>query len=165
GLFTAIALMTLCNGIFNIIWGLGLTFGTFLLCLPLGILPITLGAFEIAYAAKLLANPPQPVQPSPAIAWWEIAAILVGNVFSMVVGILALVFYNDQAVKDYFAGLNATPVPPPTPTPPQAAPVQPTESAPAPAAPEVPAEPAIEEAPAVPEPPAKPKRVRKAAKK
>jgi hypothetical protein len=168
GLLTAIALMTLCNGIFNIIWGLALTFGTFLLCLPLGILPITLGAFEIAYAIKLLAVPPQPIQPSYAIAWWEIAAILVGNVFSLVVGILALVFYNDQIVKDYFAGLNATPVPPTPPAPVEAAPLQSAESAPeppAPALPEVPAEPAIEEAPAEPEPPVKPKRVRKAAGK
>ncbi len=30
------------------------------------------------------------------------------NIFAMVVGILALVFYNDQIVRDYFARLNGT---------------------------------------------------------
>ena len=133
GLVTAIAVMALVNGIFNIIWGLGMilgTFGIFLFCLPISLFPITLGAFEIAYAMKLLAVPPQPVQPSLAIAYWEIAAILVLNVFSLVVGILALIFYNDQTVKDYFAQLNAAPTPPPAPTEP--APVQPADSTPAP---------------------------------
>jgi len=35
-------------------------------------------------------------------------AVAAGNLFSMVVGILALVFYNDVAVRDYFARLNGT---------------------------------------------------------
>jgi len=163
-LVTAIILMTLVNGIFNIIWGIGLivgTFGILLICFPISLFPITLGAFEIAYAMKFLAIPQQPVKPSTAIAYWEIAAVLVGNVFSLVVGILALVFYNDPTVKDYFAQLNGTQTPP-TPPPP-----------PAPVAPELPVAPAIEEpappsapdAPAEPETPVKPKRVRKVAEK
>lgn len=115
-LFTAIALMTLVNGIFNVIFGvaiIGGTFGAALICFPIPLFPLILGGFEIAYAMKLLANPPQPVQPSQAIAIWEIVAILVGNVFSAVVGILVLVFYNDSTVKDYFARLNGTQTPPP----------------------------------------------------
>ena len=144
------ALMILVNGIFNIIWGVGMilsTAGFLLVCIPISPFPIILGGFEIAYAMKLLAVPPQPVKPSQAIAWCEIAAILVGNVFSLVVGILALVFYNDQVVKDYFAQLDGTPAPAPTlPAAPEAAPVPPAESTP-----EIPA-------PAEPETPEKPKR-------
>jgi len=84
-LVMAIALMTLVNGIFNLIWGVSLiggTFGLSLLCFPVPLFPIILGGFEIAYAIKLLDNPPQPVQPSQTIAILEIVAVLVGNVFS-----------------------------------------------------------------------------------
>ncbi|MGZ9235328.1 MAG: hypothetical protein ACXW4E_07375, partial [Anaerolineales bacterium] len=71
-------------------------------------LPTLLGVFEIIYAAKLMSNPPQTVQPSTTIAILEILSALVGNFFSVVVGILALVFYNDVTVRDYFARLNGT---------------------------------------------------------
>ncbi|MBM3152431.1 MAG: hypothetical protein FJZ96_09570 [Chloroflexi bacterium] len=115
GLVQAIAILTLINGIFNILWGagviLGLTLGIVTLCLaPLGFLPLILGIFEIIYAAKLLANPPQPAQPSQTIAILEICCILVGNLISLIVGILALVFYGDPQVKAYFAGINGQPV-------------------------------------------------------
>lgn len=148
-LIMVIALMTLVNGIFNIIWGIGIIVGTVglsLLCFPVPLFPIVLGGFEIAYAIKLLATPPQPVQPSQAIAIWEIVAIFVGNVFSLIVGILALIFYNDAAVRDYFAQLNGTQTPPPTPAAP--VPALPVEPAPEPPAP----------APVEPEAPEKPKR-------
>jgi len=147
-LVMAIALMTLVNGIFNILWGVGMiggTFGLSLICFPVPLFPIVLGGFEIAYAIKLLANPPQPVQPSQAIAILEIVTVFVGNVFSLVVGILVLIFYNDAIVKDYFAQLNGTPVPAPVPAPEPslpadlpAAPVPPAESAPEPVTPEPP---------------------------
>jgi len=129
GLVKTIAVMTLVNGIFNILWGLGVTagvvLGTFfigLICAPVTILPTILGIFEMIYALKLLANPPQPVQPSTSIAILEILCILAGNVFSMIVGILALVFYNDPQVKEYFANLNGIPYPvaPEAPAPPAA---------------------------------------------
>jgi hypothetical protein len=84
-LVTAIILMTLVNGIFNILWGVSLiggTFGLSLLCFPVPLFPLILGGFEIAYAIKLLANPPQPVQPSQAIAIWEIVALFVWVTFS-----------------------------------------------------------------------------------
>jgi len=144
-LVMAIALMTLINGIFNVIWGISIIVGTIglsLLCFPVPLFPIILGGFEIAYAIKLLANPPVPVQPSQSIAILEIVALFVGNVFSLVVGILVLIFYNDTAVKDYFARLNGLQVVP-------VEPVQPIQSLPV-----EPAAPALEE-PAAPE---KPKR-------
>lgn len=127
GLVKTIAVMTLVNGIVNILWGLGVTagvvLGTFfigMICAPVTILPTILGIFEMIYALKLLANPPQPVRPSTTIAILEILCVAAGNVFSMIVGILALVFYNDPQVKEYFANLNGIPYPvaPKAPVPP-----------------------------------------------
>jgi hypothetical protein len=140
-LVNVIAWTTLASGIVNIIWGLGVS-GTALatvvgiICIPITILPTILGVFEIMYAARILSNPPQAVQPSTTIAILEVVCVLVGNVFAMVVGILALVFYNDQIVKDYFGRLNgsaplapAFPLPPAIPTPP-APPEEPVVPAP-----------------------------------
>jgi hypothetical protein len=105
--------MTLASGIVNLFWGIGASLTVLLsivgiICIPFTILPTILGVFEIIYAAKLLSNPPQTVQPSTNIAILEIVCILLGNIFSVVVGILALVFYNDLVVRDYFARLNGT---------------------------------------------------------
>ena len=154
-LVTAIAVMTLLSGIVNIFWGLvaSLTVLATLIgvvCTPFTILPTILGVFEIIYAAKLLGSPPQPVRPSTTLAWFEVACILVGNAFSMIVGILALVFYNDLIVKAYFDELNrleapvslppvpAEPVlPEPAPLPEEPAPTEPSE----PPAPEAPPKP------------------------
>ena len=108
-----IAWMTLASGIVNLFWGIGAsgaalhTFFGFI-CTPITILPTFLGIFEIIYAAKLMSNPPQHIQPSTNIAILEIVCILLANIFAVVVGILALVFYNDLAVKEYFARLNGT---------------------------------------------------------
>jgi hypothetical protein len=157
GLVKTIAVLTLVNGIFNILWGLGITagivLGTFfigLICAPITILPAILGVFEMIYALKLLSNPPQPVQPSTAIAIMEILCVVTGNVFSMIVGILVLIFYNDPQVKDFFARLNGMPVsvPPSAPVPPAppAAP-EPAQPVEAEALPE-----AAPEAPVAPEP-------------
>jgi hypothetical protein len=132
-LVNVIAWMTLASGVVNLFWGLVAsllivlgTIGFGLICTPLTILPTVLGIFEIIYAAKLLGNPPQAVQPSTAIAILEIVCILAGNLFAVVVGILALVFYNDLTVRDYFARLNGTTVPVPP-----VAPVVPVEPVPA----------------------------------
>src|SRR6266498_6164080 len=108
-LVNVIAWMTLASGIVNIFWGIiALSHPIGLICAPISILPLILGVFEIIYSAKLLSNTPQPIKPSTNIAIFEIVAVLYGNVFAMVVGILALVFYNDQIVRDYFARLNGT---------------------------------------------------------
>jgi len=169
-LVSVIAWTTLVSGIVNLFWGLAAS-GTVLatiigvICTPITILPTILGIFELVYAAKLFSDPPQITKPSTNISVFEIASIITGNMFSMAVGILSLVFYNDTIVKDYFARLNGTPVPV-TPT----APVIPASL------PEPEPAPAIEEnftpptetspAPAPEEAPAKPKRTpRKVAKK
>lgn len=113
GMFTAIAILTLVSGIFNIIYGLSITFGVVLgtlgiglLCAPITILPTVLGIFEIIYAAKILPTPPKPAEPAQTLAILEIANVLTGNVFSLIVGILSLVFYNDPQVKAYFEEIN-----------------------------------------------------------
>lgn len=134
-LVNVIAWMTLASGIVNLFWGLGLAITVLMtivgiVCVPFAILPTVLGIFEIIYATKLLSNPPQPVQPSSTIAILEIVCILAGNIFAVVVGILALVFYNDLSVREYFARLNGTLPPdaslvPVTPVPPVVPPVAP----------------------------------------
>jgi len=110
-LVNVIAWMTLASGVVNLFWGIaasGAVLATLIgvICIPITILPTILGIFEIIYAAKLMSNPPQQVQPSTNIAILEIVCVLVGNLFAVVVGILALVFYNDLIVKDYFSRLN-----------------------------------------------------------
>jgi len=112
-LVNVIAWMTIASGIVNLFWGIaasGAVLATLIgiICTPITILPTILGIFEIIYAAKLMSNPPQQIQPSTNIAILEIVCLLVGNLFAVVVGILALVFYNDLVVKDYFARLNGT---------------------------------------------------------
>jgi hypothetical protein len=110
-LVNVIAWMTLASGIVNLFWGIaasGAVLATIVgvICIPITILPTILGVFEIIYAAKLMSNPPQQIQPSTNLAILEIVCVIVGNLFAVVVGILALVFYNDLIVKDYFARLN-----------------------------------------------------------
>jgi len=113
GLVQAIAIMSLVNGIINILYSLGVTSGIVLgtlglglLCAPITIAPLVLGIFEIIYGINLMAEPPKVTKPNQAIAILEICCIIIGNVPSLVVGILALVFYNDEKVKAYFAQLN-----------------------------------------------------------
>lgn len=169
-LVSVIAWTTLASGIVNLVWGVVAVAGFWwtVICIPFLILPTVLGVFEVIYAAKLLSNPPQAVQPSTSIAIFEIISILYGNVFAMVVGILSLVFYNDQIVRDYFARLNGMggiPSPVPNPPAPPAPPAPVVDPVPAPRIEEDPA-PAEEPIVPEPEPPAtseKPKRSRKVA--
>jgi vacuolar-type H+-ATPase subunit I/STV1 len=153
GLVTAIAVMTLISGIINLFWGFVasatvLSWIVGVVCLPLTILPTILGIFEIIYAAKLLSTQPEPVQPSTPLAVFQILTIFYGNIFSVVVGILLLIFFNDVAVRNYFIRLNTTGTPAPQPQ---------TDSTPV-----VIEEPSV---PETPETPKKPKTIRKVAGK
>lgn len=106
------SILVLINGIINILWG-GLlalliiigTIGIGLLCAPILILPIVLGVVEVIYALNLMADPPKVGEPSLAIAILEICSILFGNVFGVVVGVISLIFINEDEVKSYFAEL------------------------------------------------------------
>ena len=161
GLLTAIAVMTLTSGVINLFWGfiasataLGTIVGV--ICLPITILPTILGVFEIIYAAKLLSAQPEAVKPSQSIAVFQILTFFIGNIFSMVVGILTLIFYNDQSVKEYFASINGVQIYSPVTAQPAPAPT--LESLPMPVE-------AVLPEPEVLEEPAKPKRTRKVAGK
>jgi hypothetical protein len=110
---TAIAVMTLVSGILNLFWSFGIflaiaAFGvsTFLIgciCLPLGFYPLVLGILEIIYAVKLLRNPVSPeLKPAYLIAVLEIIDTLFGNVIALITGVVALILYNDVAVRRYF---------------------------------------------------------------
>ena len=164
GLFTTIAVMTLVSGVINLFWGfiasataLGTIIGV--VCLPITILPTILGIFEIIYAAKLLSAQPEPVQSSQTLAILEILTFLIGNIFSMVVGILALIFYNDISVRDYFTRINGTAITSlsqPAPVSPAPIPAVEPEPIPLPTSNET-------EIPQPVEKPDKPKRIRKVA--
>lgn len=104
------AVLVLISGILNILWGgilalLGIFSIVGILCAPLLILPMVLGVFELIYALNLLADPPKVKEPSMAIAILEVCDIFFLNVFSVVVGVLSLIFASDQEIKDYFASL------------------------------------------------------------
>lgn len=111
GKVQAIAIMTLINGILNIMYGIGLTFtvavstwGIGLLCAPITILPSVLGIFEIIGATKLMGNPPRKFNVQ-TIAILEIACIIVGDVIGLIIGILNLVFYNEPETRQYIDSL------------------------------------------------------------
>ncbi len=109
GSLQIIAVITLINGILNVLWGMSLTLVLLptLFCWPVGAYPLVLGILEIIYAAKLLPNPAQSVQPSVYLAVMEIVDIIYMNPFALIGGILALVFYSDPQVKAYFAKINS----------------------------------------------------------
>lgn len=111
GKVQAIAITTLINGILNILLGIGLTgsvvlgtLGIGLLCAPLTLLPSALGIFEIIGGTKLMGEPPRKFN-LQTIAILEIVAILAGNVISLIVGILNLVFYNEPPTRQYIDSL------------------------------------------------------------
>jgi len=120
-LINIIAWTTIASGIVNILFGIS-ALSTFIgfICAPVSILPIIFGIIEIGYAAKLFNNPPRAFQSSITIAALEIACILYANPFSMIVGILSVIFYNDPIVKNYFSGQYQTPAPEPAAPPPPA---------------------------------------------
>jgi len=114
GKLQAVGILVLINGILNILSAgvitllivIG-TLGIGLLCLPILILPLILGVFEIIYGANLIPEPSRVDRPNQTLAVLEIACILYGNVLSLAVGIISLVFYSDPEVKTYFDSLNA----------------------------------------------------------
>ena len=104
------AVLVLINGILNIVWGgilalLGVFSIVGILCAPVLILPMVLGVFELIYALNLLAEPPKVKGSSQAIAILEICDIFFLNIFGVVVGVLSLIFINEEEIKLYFASL------------------------------------------------------------
>ncbi|MFN7143965.1 MAG: hypothetical protein ACK4YP_09330 [Myxococcota bacterium] len=118
GKIQAIGVMHLVGGIFNIImsltWAfLGLstavfTFGIGLLyCCPV-ILLLPIGIMEIISGAKHLSSDHAGLTPPKTTAILEIAGILACSTFSLIFGILTLVFLNDPEVSEYYASKRLT---------------------------------------------------------
>lgn len=111
GLVTVLAALTLTSGILNLLLSLAITslliIGTLgiglFFCAPFTMLPAILGVFEIIYGTRLLSTEARPARPNPVIAYLEIATLIYANVIGVGVGIIALVIYNDESVKAYFA--------------------------------------------------------------
>jgi hypothetical protein len=109
------------NGILNIIFNLGSTvvllisvltgglasFGIGCLCLPvvlLPLLPVALGIFEIVYGSRAMSVLSAPVRYGTlqTIVVLEMVCVLLGNVLSLIIGILNLIFLGEPEVKAYY---------------------------------------------------------------
>lgn len=103
-LFSIIFFFTLGITIFTMIIG---TLGLGICCAPLifvPILPMILGIFEIIYGAKLLSSSLERVNIGrlQTIAILEICVIIFGNILSLILGIINLVFLNDPETRASF---------------------------------------------------------------
>lgn len=107
GKIQAIVIMTLVDGVLNLLLGMALIGGLAtsvvgVLCLPLAAAPLALGVFEIIYAAQAFSGGTIAARPIQWLAILQVCNLLFGNVVSLIVGILALVFYNDADVKAHY---------------------------------------------------------------
>lgn len=105
GKLTAIAVIMLVSGIFNCLYSLYyIVLAPFTMCLSLIVLPLilTTGIMEIVHASKLLKDPIPVYKPATAIAVLEICCVLLCSMFAVVAGILALIFWGDPEVKQYY---------------------------------------------------------------
>jgi len=107
GKVQAITIMCLVDGILNVLLSLSLTCSAIfsiigILFVPLTLYPGVLGILEIVYASQLLADPPRIRKPAQYLAIMQICNIVVGDVISLIIGIMSLVFYSDYEVRAYF---------------------------------------------------------------
>lgn len=105
---TVIGIIMIVSGVINILWGIAVSFTLILtilgiLCIPLGLIPIGIGVYEIVQGVNVLND--KPVKNITLVGILEIVSVLWGNVISLVGGILVLVFYNDEQVKAYLDGI------------------------------------------------------------
>jgi hypothetical protein len=109
-----IAIIMIVSGAINILWGIA---GTIMLlltligvfCIPLGLIPIGIGIYEILQGINILNN--RPVKNVTLVGGLEIASVLWANILSLLAGILVLVIYNDEQVKAYLDGITIDIVP------------------------------------------------------
>ncbi len=108
GKVQAIEIILLVSGILNILTGLSVTFGFLvsivgIICLPVVVLPLVLGVFEVVYASRLMSGKIVTASDIKMIAIFEIATIIYGNAPSLIAGILNLVFLQEEPVKNYLS--------------------------------------------------------------
>jgi uncharacterized membrane protein len=103
----AIGILMIISGIINLFWGAGLGAGLAftICCAPWGLLPIVLGIFELVYGIRLMGFDTKraPFATVQVVAVLEIVAILAGNIFSLVIGIINLVLLNEPEVRQSFS--------------------------------------------------------------
>jgi hypothetical protein len=104
-----IGILMLISGILNILVGLGggaafVLSLVLICCSPVFVLPIVLGVFEIYYASKLLSasGERQSFSQVQVITILEICTLLVGNIFSAVIGVVNVILLNDPEVRPSF---------------------------------------------------------------
>ncbi|MEM9415441.1 MAG: hypothetical protein AAGA29_08200 [Planctomycetota bacterium] len=104
GKLQAVAIIMLVSGIFNLIYAVVMLIMAFATCVTIVLFPLLLvaGILEIIHATKLLKDPVEAYKPATAIAVLEICSILGCNVYSLVAGILNLIFWGDPDVKQYY---------------------------------------------------------------
>ncbi|HCP48078.1 MAG TPA: hypothetical protein DIU15_18715 [Deltaproteobacteria bacterium] len=112
GKVQAIGIMHLVSGILNLLWSVGYilnglvvgigTLGLGLICCCPVVLLIPTAILEIISAIKHLKEPPEGLEPQPLVSYLEIACILCCNWITMTVGIVGLVFLQDEEVKAYY---------------------------------------------------------------
>ena len=110
---SAIAILTLISGLLNCLLGLvwlvgfiGVVSGGesgWLVSLPIGAFCIVVGIKELVYAAVILPGSALVDKPAKHVAVMEIVNIASGSLWSFVIGILALIFYSDPEVVDWFS--------------------------------------------------------------
>jgi hypothetical protein len=104
-----VGILMLISGLLNLLVAIGGGLGFILsivlaCCSPVFLLPAVLGGFEIYYSTKLLSSSGEkiPFANVQIIAILEICTILVGNVISMILGIVNLVLLNEPETKASF---------------------------------------------------------------
>jgi hypothetical protein len=118
GKVQAIGVMHLIGGILNLMlalfWGIYgaatgvLTFGIGLfLCCPVFIL-LPVGIMEIVSGAKHLSSNHTGLRAPKMVAFGEISSILGCSTFSMIFGIVTLVFLSDPEVAEYYESKQLT---------------------------------------------------------
>jgi hypothetical protein len=107
GKLQAIGIMNLVDGILNCLWGFFLMVFCFFLVITIliGLYSILVGILELLNSQKFMPDPIKTDKPAKNIAIMEIINIITLNPIPFVVGVLSLVFYNDDEVVDYFAAL------------------------------------------------------------
>ena len=114
GVLTAIAVMTLVSGILNCLLSLTLLTSTvtsfyilpgftlYPIYVLLGIYCLVVAIFEIIYSSKILPDPIWAMNPGKYVAIMQIVNVGSGSLWSLVIGILSLVFYSSPEVKQYY---------------------------------------------------------------
>ena len=103
GKVQAIGIMTLCGGIFALLLALGAG-STGVCCLwPGTYYSLVLGIMAIVKGSSILGNKGYLEKPPTGIAIMHIINIVNGDVVNLVLGIIIMVFCNDEEVQEYFA--------------------------------------------------------------